>query len=80
MPVGGIQIKPSSVQEKFQFGLNASVLVGQPIMPGDERGEQQHRPGDEDQHDGDDHVEVPLARGDRTGVVHHAELQRARSR
>ena len=48
-------------------------------MPRDERGQQQHRPGDEDQHDGDDHVEAPLGRGDRTGVIHHAELQRAAS-
>ena len=79
IPVGGIQIKPSRVQEKSQFGLNALVLVRQPVMPGDERGQQQHRPGDEDQHDADDHVEVPLARGDRTGVVHHAELQHVAS-
>ena len=51
------------------------MLVRQSIMPCDEWGEQQHRPRDEDQHDPHDHIEVPLACGDRTGVIHYAELQ-----
>ena len=48
-------------------------------MPGDEWGQQQHRPSDEDQHDSDDHVEVPLVCGDRARVIHHTELQHVAS-